>query len=358
MKSYNQFVTEVTTSKENIQEIAPALALGAAGKALSYGFAGYQTYQAAKKLSKGDYGGAAMDAALAIPSAGAASRIAKGFKLGQRAVKPLTYAARGGKAGIIAKQTVDALKEPPSAEKTQPPKDNKPSTGTQPAAPKSSSVVLARKGGVMGKLDKATGKWTKGDWTEKESARYKRVAAAMGKSSAPKQTTKTAAGVSPSSSKKRSSDGTIRNPMRNNFQVVDKVSGTSTTYKPGERMSAADSATVRGVQSQIRANSVVKKSLPSLEKKKNKNNTGSLASSVENLADKTIKPVVQQYGRREGEKKAGPLKNIPFIGGGIKDAAGDAGARKAGKKYETAKERLKKGDFSGAIGVLGYKPPQ
>lgn len=315
MKSYNQFVAEATTSGENIQEIAPALALGAAaGKALSYGFAGYQTYQAAKKLRKGDYGGAAMDAALAIPSAGAANRIAKGFNWGQRAVKPLTYAARGGKAGIVTKQTVDALKEPTSAEKTQPPKDNKPSTGTQPAAPKSSSVVLARKGGVMGKLDKATGKWTKGDWTEKESARYKRVAAAMGKSSAPKQKTKTTAGVSPSSS----------------------ATPTRTKIEPHKVAS-------------------VKKSLPSLEKK---NNTGSLASSVENLADKTIKPVVQQYGRKEGEKKADHLKNIPFIGGRIVDAAGDAGARKAGKKYETAKERLKKGDFSGAIGVLGYKPQQ
>ena len=47
---------------------------------------------------------------------------------------------------------------------------------------------------------------------------------------------------------------TIRNPMRNNFQVVDKVSGTSTTYKPGETMSVGDSAAVRDAQSQIRNN--------------------------------------------------------------------------------------------------------
>ena len=47
---------------------------------------------------------------------------------------------------------------------------------------------------------------------------------------------------------------TIRNPMRNNLQVVDKVSGTSTTYKPGERMSVGDSAAVKDAQSQIRNN--------------------------------------------------------------------------------------------------------
>ena len=35
-----------------------------------------------------------------------------------------------------------------------------------------SGVVLARKGGVEGKLDKSTGKWTAGDWSKKEKSRY------------------------------------------------------------------------------------------------------------------------------------------------------------------------------------------
>lgn len=180
MKSYNQFVTEATTSRENIQEALPALALlPAAGKALSYGFAAYQAYEAAKKLRKGDYGGAALDAAMAIPSAGAAGRIAKGLKWGQRGTKALTYAGRTAKAGVIAKQTADAFNEPASAAETQPSTDNKPSAETQPAAPKpASSTVLARKGGVEGKLNKATGQWTKGNWSSQESDRYKRVAAA------------------------------------------------------------------------------------------------------------------------------------------------------------------------------------
>jgi len=35
-----------------------------------------------------------------------------------------------------------------------------------------SNVVLARKGGVEGKLDKSTGKWTADDWSKKEKSRY------------------------------------------------------------------------------------------------------------------------------------------------------------------------------------------
>ena len=35
-----------------------------------------------------------------------------------------------------------------------------------------SNVVLARKGGVEGKLDKSTGEWTAGDWSKKEKSRY------------------------------------------------------------------------------------------------------------------------------------------------------------------------------------------
>ena len=35
-----------------------------------------------------------------------------------------------------------------------------------------SNVVLARKGGVEGELDKSTGKWTAGDWSKKEKSRY------------------------------------------------------------------------------------------------------------------------------------------------------------------------------------------
>ena len=184
MKSYNQFVSESYSAKENIQEALP-LALIGAGKALNYGFAAYQAYQAAQKLRKGDYKGAAFDAALAIPSAGVAGRVGQALKWGQRGKNIATNTLRAGKAAAI---TADALREPPAETKptssTQPTSSTKPvqtkPTETKPTVqPKPSSVVLARKGGVQAKLDKSTGKWTKGDWTQKESDRYKRVSATL-----------------------------------------------------------------------------------------------------------------------------------------------------------------------------------
>ena len=198
MKTYNQFVAESYSARENIQEIAPALALlPAAGKALGYGFAAYQAYQAAQKLRKGDYKGAAVDAALAVPSARVAGGLGRVFKWGQRGKNIATNTMRTAKAGTILKQTADELNAPQQATATGMPDpsvtDTKPTTAsnntvadqkpktTQPTSPttkpKPSSVVLARLGGVQGKLDKATGKWTKGDWTKQESDRYKRVAA-------------------------------------------------------------------------------------------------------------------------------------------------------------------------------------
>tara|TARA_A100001234_G_scaffold220470_1_gene233495 strand:+ start:808 stop:1395 length:588 start_codon:yes stop_codon:yes gene_type:complete len=190
MKTYNQFVSESYSARENIQEALPAVALlPALGKALTYGFAAYQGYEASKKLAKGDYKGAAVDAALAIPSAGAAGKLGQAFKWGQRGTNIAKNTMRTAKAATIAKQTADELSKPqqatakgpvdPSVANTSP--TTKPTTkpaNTKPAVqPKPSSVVLARKGGVQGKLDKATGKWTKGDWSQKESDRYKRVAA-------------------------------------------------------------------------------------------------------------------------------------------------------------------------------------
>ena len=185
MKSYNQFVSESYSARENIQEVAfIPLAIGA-GKALSYGLAAYQAYQAAQKLRKGDYKGAAFDAALAIPSAGVAGRVGQALKWGQRGKTIATNTLRTAKAGAI---TADALREPPA--ETKPASSTQPTSSTQPVQtkpaetkpavqPKPSSVVLARRGGVQGRLDKSTGKWTKGDWSQKESDRYKRVSAAL-----------------------------------------------------------------------------------------------------------------------------------------------------------------------------------
>ena len=194
MKSYNQFISESHSSRENIQEALP-LAIPVALKLAGYGYSAYQAYQAAQKLKRGDYKGAALDAALAIPSAGVAGKLGNVFKWGQRGKNIATNTLRGAKATAI---TADALREPPA--ETKPTEPTKPESSTKPVEtkpvqtkpvetkpvetkpavqPKPSSVVLARKDGVQGKLDKSTGKWTKGDWSQKESDRYKRVSAAL-----------------------------------------------------------------------------------------------------------------------------------------------------------------------------------
>ena len=180
MKSYNQFISESYSARENIQEALPALALlPAAGKAITYGLAAYQAYQAAQKLKKGDYKGAAVDAALAIPSAGVAGRLGNVFKWGQRGKNIAANTLRTGKAATIAKQIGDEVTAETKPASSTKPVQTKPAETKPAVQPKPSSVVLARKGGVQGKLDKSTGKWTKGDWTQKESDRYKRVSAAL-----------------------------------------------------------------------------------------------------------------------------------------------------------------------------------
>lgn len=79
MKTYNQFVVESYSARENIQEALPVL-IPAAVKAALMANAAWSTYEAAKKLKRGDYKGAAIDGAMAIPVGGVAFQGAK--KLG------------------------------------------------------------------------------------------------------------------------------------------------------------------------------------------------------------------------------------------------------------------------------------
>jgi hypothetical protein len=82
MKSFNQFVVESYTARENINEALPLLAavpgiLAGAAKLGSAALAGYSAYSAAKNLSKGNYKGAALDALGLIPG----GAVFKGAKL-------------------------------------------------------------------------------------------------------------------------------------------------------------------------------------------------------------------------------------------------------------------------------------
>tara|TARA_Y100000287_G_scaffold51210_1_gene40040 strand:+ start:624 stop:1412 length:789 start_codon:yes stop_codon:yes gene_type:complete len=193
MKTYTQFIEESHSARENIQEAIPLALIGAA-KLASMGLSAYSAYSAAQNLKKGKYGDAALDALGVVPGGvafkgaralGASRNLARGASATQSVARNFAPNARNRaiEGGIdmatkaaLGTGTASASQTEPS--KTQPASSTQPSQPSQPAPrPKPSSVVLARKGGVMGKLDKATGKWTKGDWTKQESDRYKRVAA-------------------------------------------------------------------------------------------------------------------------------------------------------------------------------------
>ena len=192
MKSYNQFISESYSARENIQEALP-LAIPLALKLASMGLSAYSAYSAAQNLKKGKYGDAALDALGVVPGGvefkgaralGASRNLARGASATQSVVRNFSPNARNRAIeGGIDMATKAALGTgTASASQTEPSK-TQPASSTQPSQsaprPKPSSVVLARKKGVQGKLDKSTGEWTKGDWTQKESDRYKRVSAAL-----------------------------------------------------------------------------------------------------------------------------------------------------------------------------------
>jgi len=183
MKTYNQFVVESYSARENIQEALPLLIPAAVGtaKLVSMGLTAYQAYKAAQKLKKGDYKGAALDAALAIPSVGVAGKIGQGLRWGNRAKGALTNTLRVAKAGAI---TNSALKEIEAEEKAAASKAaaSQPAA-SQPAASKAAASQPAAKTRVLSKLKGVQGtgvgkNFVARKWSSAESDRYKRVAAA------------------------------------------------------------------------------------------------------------------------------------------------------------------------------------
>ena len=126
-----------------------------------------------------------------------------------------------------------------------------------------------------------------------------------------------------------SGGSTIRNPMKDNMQVG------SNTYKSGQRMSAADSASVKDAQSQIRAN---------ISSNQNKNkrpiNNG---DPMERMTGKGAASLMETYSKvyEEREPQAidegivGALKKVAKIGAA---AAGAAAGGKALEKATSSKE--------------------
>lgn len=250
MKSYNQFTAEAYSNRENIQEAIPLIIAGGL-KLASLGLGAYSAYSAAQNIRKGKYGDAALDALGMVPGGvafkgaralGAGRNLARGASVTQSVARNFSPNARNraieggidmatkamlGTGAATASEKDPSKTDPSKTQPTPPASSSTPSTPSTPPAPKSSSVVLARKGGVMGKLDKSTGKWTKGDWTDKESARYKKVATAMGKSPAPKQTPAPVAGVTPSSKKEEPAPKMtgVVTPVKKSLPSLEKKKG-------------------------------------------------------------------------------------------------------------------------------------
>jgi len=196
MKTYNQFVVESDSARENIQEIAfTATALGLA-KLASMGLSAYSAYSAAKNLKKGKYGDAALDALGVVPGGlafkgakalGAGRNLARGASVTQSVARNFSPNARNraidkgidiGTKALLG--TGAATAKPTEPAKTEP-------AATQPAATQPAKTrVLSKLKGVQGT---GVGKnFVAKKWNTAEKDRYKRVAAQNVKKAAAKPT--------------------------------------------------------------------------------------------------------------------------------------------------------------------------
>ena len=155
---------------------------------------GYGIYRGTKALMKGDLAGAGLGYGSALPGP-----LGYGFAAADIA-RDMGFDPLKTKPGSKDKPAQPASTQPPSSQPaasntTQP-------ASTQPAKPKN-TTVLALKGGVQGKLDKATGKFTPGDFTDAERQRYTaaggKIPGATSKGSATTPSAKSAGTPAPTS---------------------------------------------------------------------------------------------------------------------------------------------------------------
>mgnify|MGYP001169344225 CR=1 FL=1 len=127
--------------------------------------AGLYGADAVNRFRKGDWGGGLLQ------GAGAAMSLMPGVG-GLASLAPAAINMATDAMGLTGDKSKGQKNYKPPAGST-PPAAAKPTT-TQPAAPAKpkNTTVLALKGGVQGKLDKATGKFTPGDFTDAERQRY------------------------------------------------------------------------------------------------------------------------------------------------------------------------------------------
>ena len=159
MKTFNQFMTEAYSAQDELNEVVGAIARGASrvipGLQTAYGL-----YRGTSALMKGDKTGAALGYGSALPG-------------------PLGW---GFAAADMGRELARGDEQPQAQKptKTEPTKTEPTKTDTAPAKPSDntladrvkSQIVLAKKDGVEGKLDKATGKFTASNFSDAEKQRY------------------------------------------------------------------------------------------------------------------------------------------------------------------------------------------
>lgn len=164
MKSYSQFVTEAYSARDELNEVVGAIARGA-GRFIPGLQTAYGLYRGTSALMRGDKTGAALGYGSALPGP-----LGWGF-----AAADIGRDLAGGGQQQTAKPKPE--EKPKAAPAPAAQADTTQSAATPPAnntlADKvKSQMVLAKKGGVEGKLDKATGKFTPGAFSGAEKQRY------------------------------------------------------------------------------------------------------------------------------------------------------------------------------------------
>jgi len=160
MKTFNQFMTEAYSAQDELNEVVGAIARGASrvipGLQTAYGL-----YRGTSALMKGDKTGAALGYGSALPGP-----LGWGFAAADMGRE----LARGDGEQQTAKPKPEPKTNPSSP--TPAPSDQQASKDSTLADKVKSQMVLAKKDGVEGKLDKATGKFTAGEFSAAEKERY------------------------------------------------------------------------------------------------------------------------------------------------------------------------------------------
>lgn len=200
MKTFNRFLEESYSARNNLQEAIPASPLlrgaGRLGmKAIPLVGNVMSAVETGQRLAKGDYGGAALSALGAVP--GPVGYAAMAADVGREIARSQASAAQPPRRtpSQPTRPTSQPVRPsgtqpvrnitPSSPVRTQPQTTNRPTVATQTSTnsrplsststtsrPQTSSPVLAKLRGQTGVLDKGTGKFTQRSWTGAETQRY------------------------------------------------------------------------------------------------------------------------------------------------------------------------------------------